>query len=219
MLTRILSISCFLFVIGAGPLSAQPFFGYQSIGIHTGFISLSYDGETSEVGVGYALRRPWGGFTDITLEWKAPLADVWGPKQTVIAGAYGPFRLRNRPFLGGGLHTRIHLQGTETKIQLAGTLIPSYTFAAPLGDQPYITGGIRATGLLDIVKTSSGAGETKWFSGAGVELGGRLDAIFERTLGLATNVYAKREWGESSNTNWNVKGDTYVGSAYYLLRW
>ena len=215
---------------GAAGLSAQPFYGYQTNGVHTCFFSLNWNGQATELGIGYGLRRTWSGFADITAEWRAPLGNLFqGDQQTFVAGIYGPFRLRRRAYVGGGVHLRWqHYRQDETarrRLTLATTVVPSYTFAAPLNDQPYFTGGLRATGLLVLADMTAGAGDTRWFSAVGTEVGTQLSLHLERTLGAGQNLFAQRLWALDGGTlpgqdaQWDLRGDLYLGSTYYLRRW
>ncbi|RMG67238.1 MAG: hypothetical protein D6722_13530 [Bacteroidetes bacterium] len=218
------------FLLGTTSLSAQPFYGYQTNGVHTWFFSLNWNGEAPELGIGYGLRRPWSGFADITAEWRAPLGNLFqGDQQTFVVGAYGPFRLRSRPYIGGGVHLRWqhYRQGdaARRRLTLATTLIPSYTFAAPLNDQPYLTGGLRATGLVVLADMAAGAGDTRWFSAVGTEVGTQLSLHLERTLGVGQNLFAQRLWAldggalPDQDADWDLRGDLYLGSTYHLRRW
>lgn len=217
-------------LLGATGLKAQPFFGYQTIGVHTWFVSCTWTGQTPELGVGYGLRRPWGGFADLTAEWRAPMGALFsGRQQRVVVGIYGPLRLRNRRFMGAGLH--LHWQryaaqdGRHSRLSLAGTLLPSYTFAAPLGDQPYLTGGLRATGLLALHDKAQGAATPTWLPAFGTEIGTQVSLHLERSLGLGLNAFATRHWAlkespqPAGTERWQGQGSLYAGSTYFLQRW
>lgn len=228
---NILRLICLLgLLLVAKGLDAQPFYGYQTIGVHTWYVGIHWDGEQPHLGVGYGLRRPWGGFTEWTAELRSPLTALFDfDQQSFIVGAYGPMRLRSRPFLGGGLHIRLQNRLEEgqrhSRITLAGTLLPSYTLAAPLGDQPYWTAGVRATGLLVLTDHVKGQSDASWMPAFGAELGAHTDFHLERTAGISLNGYLARYWqlGETelpaADADWQIKGDLHLGSTYYLKRW
>lgn len=205
-------------------LHAQPFFGYQSIGVHSWYFSLNWDQQGPSLGVGYGFRQGWSGFTELTAEWRSPLDALFTNKrQTWIVGAYGPARLQRRPFLGMGLHLRAQQLETGMRYTIAGTLLPSYTFAASTNDRPYLTGGLRATGLLTLAETSQGS--PNWLPAAGVELGGNVSLLLERTLGAGINYGYARHWALGENSlseaeqSWQPQGTLHLGSTYYLRRW
>ncbi|GAB4419697.1 MAG: hypothetical protein OHK0039_32420 [Bacteroidia bacterium] len=208
-------------------LTAQPFFGYQTIGVHTWYFSLNWDGTQPQLGVGYNGRITHGGFADIGAEWRAPLTQLFAfDEQTFIVGAYGPARLRRRPFIGGGLHVRLHTLRSEqrTRLSLAATVLPSYTYAASLGNGPYGTAGLRLTYVLGVYDKAAAAPPT-WLPTFGAELGAHLDLHLERTLGLSLDAFAARQWPlrtsglPADDMTWTPQGSLYTGSTYYLRRW
>lgn len=222
---------CLLLLTGLScPALAQPFFGYQTIGVHSWYFSLSWDGTQPSIGVGYNRRVDAGSFSDVGAEWRAPIAKLYEfTDQEIIFGAYGPFALNRRPFMGGGLHLRVKTTRPEatmnTKVSLAATLLPSYTYAASLNNGPYGTAGLRATYLLTLLK-KSGDAPAMWVPSFGTELGGHLDLHLERTLGMSLNGFFSREWAigqpmglTDADTRWTGKGDYYFGSTYWLRRW
>lgn len=213
--------------------SAQAYFGYQTIGRHTFYFSLSYDGK-AQLGLGYNWRSFGTAFTDISLENHYQLDDLFNPKESEWrAGFYRPLSLTNRPFVGVGVHARLkrHSLGDDqlTRIGLAPTLLPSYTYAASLTDGPYGTVGLRTTYLLEIAqKRQTSRQEQNWqaFPQHGLELGGHFDFHIERTLGVAINGQYKKEWAlsaadttEKEEKEWQGSGNVYFSTTYNLNRW
>jgi len=145
-------------------------------------------------------------------------------QQAFIVGAYGPLRLRSRPFLGGGVHLRWQNRaeegGRNSRLTLATTLLPSYALAAPLGDQPYLTAGLRATGLIVLLEHRAGTSDPNWLPAWGTELGGQVSFHLENSAGLSFNGYAHRMWSraESTDPGWTFQTDLYAGSTYHLRR-
>ncbi|MEM7658202.1 MAG: hypothetical protein AAF399_18895 [Bacteroidota bacterium] len=210
-------------------LSAQSFFNYQTIGVHTWYVSLGWNGQAPTFGVGYNLRNTNRfGFTDIGAELRSPITALYDlNQQELIVGAYGPFRLRSRQFIGGGLHARINRYlnngAQHTRLTFAPSLLPTYTLAAPLDDRPYATISARATYLL-VLADKAKTGETVWLPGHGTEVGGNLALHLERTLGISFNGFATRHWSfktealPATDTQWRGGGDLNFGTTYYLRR-
>ncbi len=216
------------------PLCAQTYFGFQSIGVHTWFFSLSWQGKAAHIGLGYNLRNTNRTYTDWQLEWRLPLRKraMLREQNELIVGFYQPLRPR-RTFIGMGVHAKIQTQsqGAQrvTNFGLNLAAIPTYIFAAPLPANAFRGSmALRVAYqpiLLSRVLTS---GEVKWqgLTGQRVELGGHLDAHFDGTLMLANHTYATRGWYKKDVANWNpvdrawrVDGDVYAGSTYYIRRW
>ena len=202
----------------AGSMQAQPFFGYQTIGTNTWFVSVSWDGQP-HLGVGYQYRNFGSGFTDLGVEWRVPVANGFQFQQyQVLAGAYRPLAVR-RWFLGTGLHLR-YRQGEGRDLSLLATAIPSYTYAASLNDGPYGTLGLRLGYEIQLLAQSGGGWNS--FGRHGVNLGGHADLHLERTLGLSLNGILSRQWAlsgsEAPASGWQRSGDLYMGSTYFLRR-
>jgi hypothetical protein len=214
----------------AWSLVAQPFYNFQTIGLHTWYVSMSWNGQQPELGMGYQARMGWSGFTNLGAEWRFPIDHLFDlQQQEIIVGAYGPFRLRRRPYLGGGLHTRIKTylaDGTRyTRVTFATSLLPMYTFAAPLDDRPYFTAGGRGTFLLVLADKAKGDSAPLWLPAFGTELGGHSSLHLERTLAVSLNGFASRHWGlkgqqpPATESKWQGEGDLNLGSLYNLQRW
>lgn len=218
---------------GIHSLSAQAFFNYQTIGVHTCYVSLSWDGQTPSVGVGYNFRNTnQFGFTDFVAELRSPLTDLYDLKhQELIVGANGPFRLRNRRFLVGGIHARLKTYVAEdaphTRLTLATSLLPSYSFSGVLSDKPYPTISARATYLLVLLDKAQGETAPVWLPGHGTEVGANFSLHLERSLGISLNSFISQHWHfkadgnvfQPEETKLHTGGDFNLGAAYFLERW
>lgn len=221
-----------LFLLGgtAPFLHAQSFFGYQTIGVHTWYVSLSWDGKPN-LGAGYNFRNFGGSaFTDIGTEWRFPVDGMWKlDNHELIAGFYRPLRLR-RWFAAAGLHgsykTSSLSSGKLEQIVVSATLIPSYAYAASTGDGAYGTAGI-ILGYDAILAEKHASEPDNWelISRHSVRIGGHLDLHLERTLGISTNGFFSREWQlkeleyAENDSDWQGEGEFYLGTTYYLRRW
>lgn len=231
-LTFIVGIALTVMLLGANPLTAQPFWGYQTIGVHTFYFSVQCQDDI-KLGIGYNARFGGRPFTDYTFEWQVPLQEVFRPQsQQLIAGVYRPINLTSRPFMGVGAHLRLDQNKQDdvksSRISLAVTGMPSYTYAASLGDGPYGTVGARLTYKLMLAQRMQLGTEAPTWQGLpahGVELGGHLDFHIERTLGLATNIYTSRLWAlkedalSEEEKDWELIGNGSIGMTYHLGRW
>lgn len=211
---------------------SQPLYGFQSIGKHTWFFGLKWDGKAS-VSLGYVYRAGGGtSFRDFSAEWQFPFEDAFQIKDSrFIGGIYAPINQKSRPFFALGVHGRIDRFGVgdiqKTQYQLAITGMPSYTFAGVLSEKPYLTAGTRLTYLAVLYEQSVGQAGTNssTLPYHGVELGGHLDMILERTLGIAVNGYFGRWWKlkseqiDEESQKWKGNGDLYFGPTYNLRRW
>ncbi|NOX86534.1 MAG: hypothetical protein GXO86_11335 [Chlorobi bacterium] len=209
---------------------AQSYYGYQTIGKHTFLFSLIWQGEP-KIGFGY-INRIYSGntFNDLQIELRFPLRSIYRfSDYEAIAGIYKPLSY-SRAFAGIGGHFRwesnMHGGQRVSKLSLAVTAIPSYVYAADINDGIYGTVGLRLTYAPVIFATSkSGGGKADWnfFPQHKFEGGLHFDMHIERTLGLAingiTSYYLNRK-----NTflekvkNWEIEGDFYFGTTYYLDR-
>ena len=220
----------FLCLFLPASLPAQSFFGYQTIGRSTVFFSVAWQGKPL-LGIGYNHRAFGGTFTDIQAECRFPIHAMYRfDEYQVIAGMHKPLALRSRGFTAAGAHLRLKKQTTgeqkTTQLQLALTVIPSYTYAASLTDGAYGTVGLRLTYapvLLASTKEGTGAATMQALAAHGVELGAHLDLHMERTLGLALNGWMRRNFYPKTSllereTRWKPEGDFYMGSTYRLGR-
>ena len=229
-----LIISPLLWLGSLSPIQAQPLFGYQTIGVHTVYVSASWNGKPN-LGLGYSFRdtRTGAGFTDYSAEWRFPLDEVFRTdNHQLIVGVYGPYKLRRRPFTGLGAHLRIQKQSQDgvarTRYSLAFTALPTYTYANPTNNGPFGTIGARLTYVIALAeqrKVGASSRSVVGFPAHGVEAGAHLDLHLERTMSLGVNGFATRNWGikdkalPEAETNWSTQGDFYWGSTYYLERW
>lgn len=217
--------------------SAQSFFGYQTIGVHTWYFSISWQQDQPNLGFGYARRLRGGNqFADLQAEWHFPLAEMYRLKNhQVIAGIYAAFPNSDRRRFSSnlGLHTRITRRtvGEQNRLTvgLAASYLPSYTFSASLNDGLYGVAGLRGTYEAVLVAKSwtpdsKSTAALKALAIHHIELGGNLNAHLERTLGLSLNGFRSRHWAkedamllERENT-WQNQGNLYFGSTYYLKR-
>ncbi|MDP5170667.1 MAG: hypothetical protein NWR72_10505 [Bacteroidia bacterium] len=223
---RYILLGVILSLVGSpASLHAQSFFGYQTIGVHTWYFSLSWDGKPN-IGFGYNFRDFNKTFTDISLEWRSPVDEMFqSDNQHLIAGFYKPLVLR-RGFTAVGLHAHLrNLAGAEgsktSQYSLAATVLPSYVYAASLGDGPYGTIGLRL-GYEAVIAEKSGQSWSTLPS-HGVRLGGHIDLHLERTLGISSNGFVTKNWAlggsEGVDTSLGREGDLYIGSTYFLRRW
>ncbi|MEL7530970.1 MAG: hypothetical protein AAFN10_06670 [Bacteroidota bacterium] len=212
---------------------AQTYFGFQTIGVHTWFVSVSWQGK-AHLGVGYNLRNTNSTYTDWQFEWRMPLDDLYSmDNHEVVVGLYKLLRAR-RTTAGLGLHAKIRTQTIEgrktTAFGLNTALIPTYIYAAPLpGDAFKGSIGLRlAYQPILLTRVQQGANPPQWLklTGHRVELGGHIDGHAEGTLMLSNNGYATRTWffkeeaaGATREQNWEIDGDLYIGTTYYLRRW
>ncbi|MDX2248957.1 MAG: hypothetical protein SF052_19370 [Bacteroidia bacterium] len=211
-------------------LHAQPFSGYQTIGVHTWYFSVSWQGKPL-LGLGYNLRIAGRTFTDLNAEWRFPIDQVYNMDDyQVIFGMYKPFAVR-KWFMSMGVHGRIDKHTNDsssiTNLGLALTLLPSYTYASSLNDGAYGTTGLRATYmpvLASKIKIGSATPQWKTLTGHRVEAGGHLDFHYERTVSLVTNGFFTRTWSKDeslfreNSDQWRPNGDLYFGTTYYLKR-
>jgi len=207
-------------------VKAQPFLGAQTIGIHHAYVSLSVR-EKPYLGIGYNLRTNGNPINDWGIEWQTGLdAPFVSKDQQIILGLHRTSNLRSRSFWGLGMHTRIRLQEengeTTQKIMLAGSLIPSYTYANSLTGGLVGTTGLRLTPTITLAERK---GKSSWesFSGASIEGGFHLDGYWDRSLTGALNLYGVYELDLKDNTpkekaGVKFEGNLYGGSSYLLFR-
>ncbi|MEZ4828722.1 MAG: hypothetical protein R3C61_20920 [Bacteroidia bacterium] len=215
-----------LCLINSPSLHAQSFWGYQTIGSHTVFFSVAWQGKKTWLGAGYIYRDFGKTFTDLSAEIRFPLAEMYKfDNYQVIAGVYKPTVIK-RAFMGTAAHIRIK-KGTSdsqetTQVQLALTVLPSYTYAASLNDGIYGTTGLRITYapvLWASVKEGGNAPSTQALAAHKLELGGHFDLHSERTLGLSLNGYVVGSFIPQKSilpqqNRWTGEGDFYWGMTY-----
>ena len=228
----IYSIPCLLILFIPFTNQAQPYYGYQTIGLHTVYFSFAWH-DKPMLGVGYNFRISGEAFTDVGLEWRFPVESIYDlSEHQIIGGMYRPLKLENRGFTAIGIHGRINKKtsedGTITQYGLALSVLPSYTYAASLTDGAYGTVGLRICYqpvLFSQIKTGDGTNSTQILSQHRVELGGHIDLHLERTFGLSSNGFLTRSWAKNADLrsndteSWKMEGDLYIGSTYYLKRW
>jgi hypothetical protein len=208
-----------------GSLSAQSFFGYQTIGRSTVFFSVAWQGKPL-LGVGYNHRAFGKTFTDIQAECRFPVNAMYRFDEfQVIAGMYKPLKVK-RAFMGTGAHLRLQKQTTgeekTTQLQLALTALPTYTYAASLNDGAYGTVAARIT-YAPVLLARRGTGAFQPLAAHGLELGAHVDLHMERTLGLALNGFLRKDFFTNTSvltqdSTWKMEGDFYMGSTYRLGR-
>ncbi len=210
---------------------AQTFFGFQTIGVNTFYFSISWQ-DRPYLGVGYNFRKFGKTFTDIGAELRFPVDEIYQfDNHQIIAGFYKPFRMK-RTFGAIGVHARIDKEtiasGSNTHYGLATTFLPSYAYAASLGDGAYNTMALRATYnpiLFTQSKDESGSKNWQTLTGHRVQLGGHLDMHLERTFtfssdGYATHIFgSKTDFEGDESDSWQLEGNFYLGTTYYLRRW
>ena len=224
--SAILIYTCSLLfsLIFTSSLHAQSFFGYQTIGRHTVFFSVAWQGKPV-LGMGYNIRTFGRTFTDWQAELRFPLDAMYTfDNYQLITGFYKPITVK-RAFMGTGVHLRWQNQtNTNEKtslLSLALTALPTYTYAASLNDGAYGTAALRAT-YAPVIYAKKGS-QTQFLAAHRVEAGGHLDLHYERTAGLGLNGFGSRSFilGNSildADDNWAVEGDFYFGTTYNLRR-
>ncbi len=212
---------------------AQPYYGFQSIGIHTFHISVAWNGEPW-FGVGYTYRDAGRTFTDWQAEWRFPIQSLYDlDNHEVMAGLKKPLRVR-RSFTAIGFHGKL-LKSTSTsssskQYSVALTVLPSYVYTASLSNGPYGTIGARATyNPIILVKEKdhqSGEVTSTKFAGHNVQVGAHFDVLLKRSTGITTNaVYSKVFKADPSvidsklSSRWNRSWDANIGTTYWLRRW
>ncbi|TAE49469.1 MAG: hypothetical protein EAZ89_14195 [Bacteroidetes bacterium] len=153
----------------------------------------------------------------------------------MILGMYRPFMAR-RGFLAAGVHARIRKTTTDvgklTTFSLAASLLPSFAYASPLGDQPGGTVALRATFAPVLASYYKGQGSENtpngwkgWPGAYHLEVGGHADLQLERTLGIGLNGAWNKVWQKSEilpsyeQLERPITGDLTLGAAYWLRRW
>lgn len=209
-------------------LNAQTFFGFQTVGKNTFFLSLTWQGEP-QVGFGYN-NRGFGGafqtFTDVQAEVRFPLQDLYDlNNMKVITGVYKPFTL-SRNFMAGGLHLRWERDKDEglqsSKVSLATTLLPTLYYGnTTVTDKAFGTAALRIT-YAPVLFAKKGS-ETSAFADHKIEVGGHLDMHIERSLSIGLDGYVSKTFrGKSSLFNdeddIEVGGNLYIGVNYSLYR-
>ena len=229
--SKYLFVFLICYFVAEPTLSAQPFFGYQTTGRHTWFFSLVWDGDQPALGIGYNYRIFNQAFTDIGAEWRIPIAHIMSfDDHEVIAGAYGPVKL-DRLYSMLALHARFQHQkqdgNKKTRFGAAFTYLPGWVYRAPLDDSPYGAIALRGTYVATIAERNKAeAGKSwRWFTQHGVEAGGHFDIHLQRTLGMALNGFASKQWSlkrgqplSDEEGEWKFRGDFYFGTTYYLER-
>ncbi|MEO0899924.1 MAG: hypothetical protein AAFY71_26155 [Bacteroidota bacterium] len=206
---------------------SQPFYAAQTAGLHTIYFSLSVR-ERPYVGVGYNLHTSNSPINEWGFEWQVPLNDPFrAEQQRIVAGFYRTNRLNSRPFIGYGLHARYEKDKEGAKnhssLSLAATAMPSYTYSASLDGGLYGTMGGRITYVATLAEKTEGDASWTSLPKHGVELGGHIDAFFDRSGGFSVNILNTKNWklkngDEEDESDWNLQGDVYVGSTYFIAR-
>lgn len=231
---KILFLPAFMILVfmipTASSTQAQSFFGYQTIGVHTWYFSITWDGKPN-LGMGYNFRNFRGNaFTDISAEWQFPLDDMWSADdQLVRVGFYRPIRLQ-RWFTAAGLHATYERDSDQSvkteRIGASATLLPSYVYLNSTSEAPYGTAGLLVGYDAVLAERKRGA-DADWegLTRHGVRVGGHLDLHLERTLGISSNGFLRKDWAlkdleyAQESTEVRGEGELYIGATYHLRRW
>jgi hypothetical protein len=190
-------------------VKGQSFNGFQTIGEHSVFISLSWNG-TANIGLGYNYRDFGTTFSDYQLECRIPVNEFNTLNRfQVITGMYRPAEI-DRTFIAGGVHL-IYSKAETNDLSLSLTAVPGYVYTSDLGDGPYGTVGL----LLN--STTSIAGD-KAFKSFQFGVGAHVDVSLQRTLGLALNELKTVEIQDGSS-NWNNQLSFYASPTWRLWRY
>ena len=220
-----------LLLVGSHEILAQPFFGYQTTGTQTYYLSLSWDGKEPSLGVGYNYRFFGTSYTDLGAEWRVPINNIQSFDNHFISlGAYRPLSL-SRFYHMVGVHARLRIENDQpkenTNLGLAVSYLPGYVYSAPLDAAPYGAISLRATYEATFVEFSKEdeSNVQNWFPKHGVELGGHFDIHLQRTYSIAINSYTRKDWSldpatplEEDDSDWEFQSDFYLGSTYQLER-
>ncbi|MEO0468924.1 MAG: hypothetical protein AAF206_04830 [Bacteroidota bacterium] len=220
----LLLICCGFFMSG----KAQPFFAYQTTGVHTWFVSLSWD-QKAQLGVGYQYRFfNSSTFTDLSAEVKMPLDDVFnGRNMQFITGIFKPVNaLNDRGYTTWGLHARFASRNTNdtqrSLISLQGSIMPGHAYSAPLNGSFYSTVGLRLS--AEVVIANQASGQWQYFQAHRLAVGGHLDGHFDRSVGFSSHVMYNLFLQDDAvlvvpdQFGLPVSGDLYYGTTYYLRR-
>lgn len=202
-----------LFALALIPSSlgfGQAFNGFQTIGQHTVFISLSWDGKAN-LGLGYNYRNFETSFSDYQIECRVPFDDFNTLNRfTVITGIYRPSKIQ-KTFLGGGAHLIYTKDNANSNsLALSLTAVPGYVYASKLGDKPYGTVGV----LLNSVTTISGDDA---FKSLQFGLGAHVDVSLRRSVGLSLNEM-KLVTIHDNKATWKNQLSIYAGPTWLLNR-
>ena len=207
-------------------LSAQTFFGFQTVGKNTFFFSLSWQNNEPLLGLGYN-NRAFGGlvgtFTDYQAELRFPLNKMYDCKEMkLVAGAYAPLTF-SRTYIGAGLHLRWDrsaLSGEqESSLSLAATVMPSFYYSQTTPtDNAFGTAGLRITYAPEII--GSKGEESYSFSRHKFELGGHIDSHIDRSISIGLDGYLTKKLGkfDDDEKELDVEGNFYFGTNYSLYR-
>jgi hypothetical protein len=207
-------------------LTAQTFFGFQTVGKNTFFFSLSWQNNEPLLGVGYnnrAFDGLLGAFTDYQAELRFPLHKMYDFKEMkLIAGAYAPTKFDNE-FLGAGLHLRWERTAAsgeqESAVYLAATVMPTVYYGNTMvTDQAFGTAGLRITAATALLAQKGDV--TSSFSKHKIELGGHLDTHIDRSFSIGLDGYFSKKFGEvdEDEKGFELEGNFYLGTNYSLYR-
>lgn len=231
----IYSISVLLLLLGLRA-GAQPYYGFQIIGLHTLYVSVGFE-QKPTLGFGYCIRDNTRSiaYADWSAEIRFPADEMWRfNNYTIIAGAHMPFVARTW-FMAAGAHLRLRRQtlpeGTLTTLGLAASLLPSVYYNSSLGDQPSGTLAVRGTFMPVLAAHYKGSGaeglKSGWNGWPGayqLEVGGHADLHLERTLSASLNGAWVKQWQQETvlpalpYSSRPITGDLILGSTYWLKR-
>lgn len=207
-------------------LTAQTFFGFQTVGKNTFFFSLSWQNNEPLLGLGYN-NRAFGGlvgtFTDYQAELRFPLHKMYDFKEMkLIVGAYAPLSL-GRSFTGTGLHLRWERTTSsgeqESDLSLAATVMPTIYYGSTLvTDKAFGTAGIRITAATAIIAKKGEISSS--FKEHKIELGGHLDTHIDRSFSIGLDGYFSKKFGDvtEDEKKFELEGNFYLGTNYSLYR-
>ncbi|MFK7970470.1 MAG: hypothetical protein AB8F95_08890 [Bacteroidia bacterium] len=210
---------------GLSSLQAQTYFGFQTLGKNTIFLSLTWQGEP-QLGLGYNTRGFGTTFTDVQAEVRFPLAHLYDLDHVkVVTGVYKPFVL-GRSFVAGGLHLRWEREKIEeeqsSRLSLAASVLPTLYYGSTLvTDKAFGTAALRITYAPVIVAHRGGS--STFFTDHKLEVGGHLDMHIERSLSIGLDGYFSKQFGSKKSLfeyddGIELEGNLYIGLNYSLYR-
>lgn len=220
-----------LLCLSFGTLSAQPFYGFQTIAVHTCYVSLGF-GQQADLGFGYQFRDFNRAFTDWSVELRYPRNKVWQKGHAEVrVGFYRPLDIK-RNFSALGFHIRMEqrTQGETTRTNWRGvlSLSPGRVLTSSLSSQkPYATASLRISyAPVLFSRTRSGSEKSSWqpFPAHTIEAGGHLDLVLRQTFSASSSLLYQYTFSQEADFKPQpgtlpIQGDIYAGAGYFLRRW